>query len=135
MYFQLVSYCPLTNFKMARSPSKRKKIRKCVVRNCSTKDSSGLHCFPKDPEKQAVWLKICGLQVIKKDDKICNKHFSESDYTFTNERKRLICTSVPSLNLPLQLLDQAEVHQDLSLGEIEVDVDQPMQDISLTGKY
>ena len=118
---------------MGRSPPKRKKLWKCLI--CPTRDITGFYQFPSDPDRQETWLKLCGLKVVKKADKLCYKHFLDSDFTFSNERKRLVWNSVPSLSLPLPLVPPAEVNHDLSVGEIEKG-DQPMQndDIYLNGK-
>ena len=88
---------------MDRSP-KKKKVRtptKCVVPGCSMRASNGVFHFPKDPARQEIWLNLCGLKEVKKEDRICSSHFKEDDYGFSNVRKTLKPSTVPSQNLPI----------------------------------
>ena len=57
--------------------SKPKFTKKCVVPFCQTRHNIGMHKFPQDPVQREVWLKLCRLKQIKKDDRICSLHFKQ----------------------------------------------------------
>ena len=67
---------------------------KCVVPNCTVVESFGFFKFPKEAEKHYSWLKLCGLPVVKENDRICANHFTESDFCVYVKRM-----AYPSLNL------------------------------------
>ena len=64
----------------------------CVVPNCTTLNSFGFFKFPKQQDKLILWLQMCGLQMVKKEDRICADHFKSIDFC-------LKPTAYPSLNL------------------------------------
>ncbi|KAM7309730.1 uncharacterized protein ISCGN_006722 [Ixodes scapularis] len=73
-----------------------------------TKDAEGfLHLFPKDPERQRLWLQAIGstsLQAVKPrtlhtNYRLCSKHFQDKDFTSTVKRW-LNKFAVPSLSSP-----------------------------------
>ena len=68
----------------------------CVVPNCNIKKSHKFFKFPKQQQKYDYWLQLCGLKMIKEEDRICASHFAESDFYL--ELKR---SAHPSLNLNL----------------------------------
>ena len=68
---QNVKFIPVT------VTSKPKFTKKCVVPFCQTRHNIGMHKFPQDPVQREVWLKLCRLKQIKKDDRICSLHFKK----------------------------------------------------------
>ena len=68
---QNVKFIPVT------VTSKPKFTKKCVVPFCQTRHNIGMHKFPQDPVQREVWLKLCRLKQIKKDDRICSFHFKQ----------------------------------------------------------
>ena len=65
---------------------------KCVVPNCDKQKSFRFFKFPKQQEKFDNWLTLCGLNTVKKEDRICADHFMKSDFC-------LRPSACPSLNL------------------------------------
>ena len=65
---------------------------KCVVPNCDKQKSFKFFKFPKQQEKFDNWLTLCGLNTVKKEDRICADHFMKSDFC-------LRPSACPSLNL------------------------------------
>lgn len=65
-----------------------------------------MHCFPdyaKFPERFKTWVELCKGKLETTADyeyyekkKVCDKHFSDSDY---NRNKRLNALAVPSIYL------------------------------------
>ena len=68
---QNVKFIPVT------ITSKPKHTKKCVVPFCQTRTNIGMHKFPQDPVQREVWIKLCRLEQIKKDDRICSLHFKQ----------------------------------------------------------
>ena len=64
----------------------------CVVPNCNVKNPHTFFKFPK--QKHDYWLQLCGLKMIKEEDKICAGHFDESDFCIDLKQ-----SAHPSLNL------------------------------------
>ena len=51
--------------------------KKCVIPFCQTRNTIGMHGFPKNPVQREVWTKLCRLKQIMKHDKICSSHFKQ----------------------------------------------------------
>ena len=68
---QNVKFIPVT------ITSKPKFTKKCVVPFCQPRHNIGMHKFPQDPVQREVWIKLCRLKQIKKDDRICSLHFQQ----------------------------------------------------------
>ena len=52
---------------------------KCVVPNCTNVNSFQFLKFPKQQQKLDLWLQLCGLQMVKRNDRICADHFNNTD--------------------------------------------------------
>ena len=93
---QNVKFIPVT------ITSKPKFTKKCVVPFCQTRNTIGMHGFPKNPVQRELWIKLCRLKEITKLDKICSSHFKQRllevskvsncvKSIFTNVYKSQIC--------------------------------------------
>ena len=51
--------------------------KKCVIPFCQTRNTIGMHGFPKNPVQRELWIKLCRLKEITKLDKICSSHFKQ----------------------------------------------------------
>ena len=51
--------------------------KKCVIPFCQTRNTIGMHGFPKNPVQRELWIKLCRLKEITKLDKICSLHFKK----------------------------------------------------------
>lgn len=69
-------------------------IIKCCIPNCATTSDSGisLHCFPRTPYRQTIWLRLINCPVLNKlfsrqliYKRVCAKHFENKFF----ENKRL----------------------------------------------
>ena len=60
----------------------RRDNRSCIISGCVNKGSKGFFRFPseKNPEQRKAWLKICGLEDVNINDKICSIHFNKYDF-------------------------------------------------------
>ena len=65
---------------------------KCAVPNCNNLNSFRFLKFPQQQQKLDLWLQLCGLKMVKREDRICANHFKNSDFC-------LRPSSHPSLNL------------------------------------
>ncbi|XP_032588284.1 uncharacterized protein LOC6573322 isoform X2 [Drosophila mojavensis] len=73
----------------------RELMRKCCASNCNSKPPEMLHAFPMKTDKRRFWLKLCGLNDMRKKYYICQKHFSAR---FLHGDK-LLSDSYPDSNL------------------------------------
>ncbi|XP_052566321.1 uncharacterized protein LOC120427713 isoform X1 [Culex pipiens pallens] len=86
----------------AQAESKPKSNCMCSVFNCTSRSGNGifLHSFPpKSDDRYVIWMH--NLRQGKRPSsnyKVCNKHFTPSDYT--KGGKRLLNSAIPSVNLP-----------------------------------
>ena len=89
---------------------KRRDLRyRCSIRSCHTRATKGVYRFPENHNRLKVWTEACGLKLanIKKETRICWKHFKENDFINDISEKdahefrigELNKWSVPSQNL------------------------------------
>ena len=88
----------------------------CVVPNCARLNSFGFFTFPKQQEKHDVWLQLCGLKAVQKEDTICADHFMSNDFC-------LKANAYPSLHL------NSETPNDSIMAEIKE------ENVSLSEEY
>ena len=80
-----------------------KNLRRCIVPFCTTRDLTGFSKFPVDPNKKEKWIEAFEIKfTVKPNDRVCHKHFCESDFGNHKNRKVLKPKAVPSLFLPCQ---------------------------------
>ena len=73
-------------------PNKKVKIdpnlKKCCVPFCSTRALSGFSRIPTNEAKKQEWLKILEIpSTLKPNSRICHRHFNESDFINSENRK------------------------------------------------
>ena len=88
---------------------RRDLIYRCSIRSCLTRATKGVYRFPENPNRLKVWTEACGLKSanIKKETRICWKHFNKSDFINDISEKdahefgigELVKWAVPSQNL------------------------------------
>jgi hypothetical protein len=105
---------------MPKTPS-AKRLRKCSVPQCTTKDYTGFHCFPANPDLRAKWQNVCQLPELMAGNRnlVCQRHFEKHDYEIapgTLDFSRLNIGACPSLHLP-----KTESTSDLSHSESSTD--------------
>ena len=116
----------------------RKDNRSCIISGCVNKGSKGFFRFPseKNPEQRKAWLKICGLEDVNINDKICSIHFNKYDFfPRRNENQNLYLKKrvIPSLNLPkfhkkddfmdVASMIEIETSEDVSIKEEMLEID------------
>ena len=66
---------------MSESKKKNTKYIKCVVEGCESIGERGFVTFPKNNQAlKAKWLQVLNLSFVRPGDKICRRHFLESDF-------------------------------------------------------
>lgn len=82
----------------------------CIVPGCTSNARTPAHQFPKNPSRRLMWLKNLKMQNIehviglaKCKLRVCHKHFSEEDYIYSINRRKLKDDAVPCLNIPSQI--------------------------------
>ena len=80
----------------------KKKHFRCSLPSCSYYAPKGFYGFPKNEKLRKKWQDLCGMEEVKKCDRLCFQHFEESQIMAKNsdEQPRLKLGGVPSLNLP-----------------------------------
>ena len=68
---------------------------------CNTKSTSGFSKFPTDHILKKNWQNLCGIKELKKNYRICHKHFQDSDFSETGKKRWLLNEALPSLHLPI----------------------------------
>ena len=68
---------------------------------CNTKSISGFAKSPNDPIIRDAWQNLFGIKELKKRDRICHKHFQDSDFLKTGKKSWLMNEALPSLHLPI----------------------------------
>ena len=82
----------LKNMKVKVDPN----LKKCSVPFCSTRALSGFSRIPTNEAKKQEWLKILEISnVLKPNARICHRHFNESDFINSENRKRLKTNAIP----------------------------------------
>lgn len=73
----------------------------CNVLNCSG-DGKNYFRFPVDPERRKKWIESTGVaDHAVKNGRVCNKHFSESDFVNPNAvPPKLKRNVIPSIQVP-----------------------------------
>ncbi|XP_037034246.1 uncharacterized protein LOC119073034 [Bradysia coprophila] len=80
--------------------SNKKMWSRCVVRGCIRDPSVSMHRLPKIQAVRQQWIQKLHLDSnLNGTVFVCQLHFRKSDYVGGNERKRLHCMAVPSVNL------------------------------------
>ena len=96
--------------------------KKCAVPFCTFKGKKGYSAFPKDGNKHATWLKLCGLSHVKPQAIICHSHFEEKcfagEYGPFVQTRRLKKNSKPSLNLPKIVLVPKGAPDDVTIESV-----------------
>lgn len=78
-------------------PSRNSFIRRCSVRNCSSRSPpERLHFFPSNPEMRKEWMEICRLTVDNKWLFICGRHFRR---TYLPNKGNLRKDAIPEFHL------------------------------------
>ena len=86
---------------MAPVLSKAKLLYKCSLPTCNYYAPNGFFGFPKNEKQRDKWQKLCGMETVKKKDRLCSQHFEESQISnLHTAQPRLKMGAVPSLNLP-----------------------------------
>ncbi|VVC28738.1 Zinc finger, C2CH-type [Cinara cedri] len=72
-------------------------VQRCVVcyNNSNSNKDVSYHHFPKDKTKRTMWLKALNLTSVSSWQKVCSKHFNDSDFRFSYNRNILQSTAVP----------------------------------------
>lgn len=80
--------------------------KKCIIEGCPSTRKATKHCFPKRTCSADQWREAINsslLNDVKTADlykySVCSKHFKESDYSTTFQRRRLNPNAVPSVGL------------------------------------
>ena len=82
--------------------TKKQQHFRCSLPTCSYYAPKGFYGFPKNEKLRKRWQDLCGMEEVKKCDRLCFQHFEESQIMAKNsdEQPRLKLGGVPSLNLP-----------------------------------
>lgn len=77
--------------------------RNCSVRTCSNGSVDAdvlLHLFPRSAHVSRQWLGACKMPFCSKSSRVCSRHFTDSDYMYTDGERTLKQGAVPSVDLP-----------------------------------
>ena len=98
----------------------KKKHFRCSLPSCSYYAPKGFYGFPKNEKLRKNWQDLCGMEEVKKSDRLCFQHFEESQIMVKNsdEQPRLKLGGVPSLNLPKVRNKTYICHKNLSRKKI-----------------
>ena len=78
-----------------------KQKRSCIMPGCNYSAPNGLFRWTTKEYLKKKWEKICGLQNVSENAKICMSHFHPDHIMKRNqERNRLRMGAVPTRNLP-----------------------------------
>ena len=77
---------------------KRLYIRSCIMPGCNYSASNGLFRWTTKEYLKKKWEKICGLENVSENAKICMSHFHPDHIMKRNHRLRM--GAVPTRNLP-----------------------------------
>ena len=106
-----------TNKKIKVDPN----LKKCSVPFCSTRALSGFSRIPTNEAKKQEWLKILEIpNILKPNSRICHRHFHESDFINSENRKRLKTNAIPLFG---RTSDSVKINEEGSLESALIEPD------------
>ena len=106
-----------TNKKIKVDPN----LKKCSVPFCSTRALSGFSRIPTNEAKKQEWLKILEIpNILKPNSRICHRHFHESDFINSENRKRLKTNAIPLFG---RTNDSVKIKEEESLESVLIEPD------------
>ncbi|TGZ34261.1 hypothetical protein DBV15_11616 [Temnothorax longispinosus] len=82
----------------------------CIVPGCASNARTPAHIFPKNVNQRLLWLKKLKIENIEHvislarcKLRVCYKHFSDDDYIYSANRRKLKDNAVPCLNIPSRI--------------------------------
>ncbi|XP_071573000.1 uncharacterized protein [Temnothorax nylanderi] len=82
----------------------------CIVPGCASNARTPAHIFPKNVNQRLLWLKKLKIENIEHviclarcKLRVCYKHFSDDDYIYSVNRRKLKDNAVPCLNIPSRI--------------------------------
>ena len=85
----------------------KKRCYKCIVPGCNYSAPNGFFKWPKKEYLKKKWEKICGLENVSENAKVCIPHFHPDHLIQRSQNTsnpRLKLGAVPMLNLPKVML-------------------------------
>ena len=87
--------------------SSKKRCYKCIMPGCNYTAPNGFFKWPKQEYLKKKWEKICGLENVSENAKVCIPHFHPDHLIKRSQNTsnpRLKLGAVPMLNLPKVML-------------------------------
>ena len=131
VYRFIISLTFILSFTLIFKMKNKNKV--CAIATCSSPNDITYFSFPKEDERQKVWLEKCHRSdpVNIKNARICEIHFSEEYFMrdFQHEllglplRRRLSLSAIPSLHIPHQEPQSLSDFQLEGVGVEEIEVE------------
>ena len=115
---------------MAPVLSKAKLFYRCSLPTCNYYAPNGFFGFPKNEKKRDKWQKLCGMETVKKKDRLCAQHFEESQISnLHTAQPRLKMGAMPSLNLPINAIEFQPAIDSSTIDPLELQIEDIKVDV------
>jgi len=103
---------------------------KCSLPTCNYYAPNGFFGFPKNEKQREEWQKLCGMETVKKKDRLCAQHFEESQISnLHTAQPRLKMGAMPSLNLPINAIEFQPAIDSSTIDPLELQIEDIKVDV------
>ncbi|XP_067214182.1 uncharacterized protein [Linepithema humile] len=99
-------------------------MRACCVSGCKSTGKVLSHQFPKKASRRMNWLQRLRLTEQNEDIinklRVCHEHFKDSDYSYSINRRRLVDTAIPSINICEDQIETSQQETEIFQQEIDI---------------
>ncbi|KYN27584.1 hypothetical protein ALC57_03043 [Trachymyrmex cornetzi] len=105
-------------------------MRACCISGCKSSGNMSSHQFPKNVKRRIDWLQRLSLTEENKNIinklRVCYKHFKNSDYSCCLNKRRLVDTAVPSIDIDMcevqrcvDIMKSSQHHETIQMSQQE----------------